>query len=231
VVLFRGTPPPVPTPLDLPDLTTARLDALIRGHDRSGGWLEAYKINDIENDFVRALRWPQWKAAIDGLGPELWRLVGARLDAALRQAGVRAGARVVWLPTGALGILPLGLAQDPASKRRLADRWEIVYAPSLEALTEARERIAETRPATLGAVVNPTRDIPRWGLPAAEQEGGLVASYFAARSRTVLAGPRPGPTPCWRRSRAAATGTSPPTAPSRGRTRAGPGSTWPVPSC
>jgi hypothetical protein len=36
----------------------------------------------------------------------------------------------------------LGLAQDPASKRRLADTYEIVYAPTLEALASARTVIA-----------------------------------------------------------------------------------------
>src|SRR5262249_2485324 len=40
----------------------------------------------------------------------------------------------------------------------------------------------------LAAVVNPTKDIPVWNLPAAEQEGKLVASYFRAPARTVLEG-------------------------------------------
>ncbi|MBO0763063.1 MAG: PDZ domain-containing protein, partial [Hyphomicrobiaceae bacterium] len=125
------------TPIDLPDLTSDRLDALIRGGDKAGGWLGAYAINNLpEKEQDR--RWPEWLAAIDNAGPELWRLLGGRLDGVLRRAAVKPGARVVWLPTGALGILPLGIAQDPQTKRRLADRYEIVYAPSLEALTAAR---------------------------------------------------------------------------------------------
>ncbi len=127
--------------------------------------------------------WPLWMAAIDGLGPDLWRLLGARLDAALKRAGVRAGARLVWLPTGALGILPLGLAQNPVGKRRLLDSYEIVYAPSLDALASAQVRIAKAEPATLAVVVNPTGD-----LPAAQQEGRLVASRFPAKARAVLEG-------------------------------------------
>ena len=171
------------TPLDLPELTTASLDALIRGGDKTGGWLDAYDINDITNDEELERRWPEWLAAINGLGPELWRLFGARLDAALKGAGVPKGARIVWQPTGALGILPLGLAQNPGSKHRLADDYEIVYAPNLDALASAQVQIARPAPATLAAVVNPTGD-----LAAAGQEGRLVASRFPSNARTVLEG-------------------------------------------
>ena len=58
------------------------------------------------------------------------------------QAGVERGARLVWLPTGALGILPVGIAQDPATRHRLVDRYEIVYVPSLETAASARKAIA-----------------------------------------------------------------------------------------
>src|SRR5262249_45312658 len=115
-------------------------------------------------------------------------LLGKRIDAALGRAGIKPGARLIWLPTGSLGILPLGLAQDPATKRRLADSYEIVYAPSLAALTEAEPQIAKAAPATLVAVANPRSDLPSASLPAAEQEGELVASHFRAKARTVLEG-------------------------------------------
>jgi CHAT domain-containing protein/tetratricopeptide (TPR) repeat protein len=181
ILVVRGSDPQGLTQVDLPKLTTEKLDALVRGDGKSGGWLAAYKINYIEDEAERARRWPEWIAAVGGLGPELWRLVGGRLDAALQEAGVKPGARIVWMPTGALGILPLGLAQDPKSGRRLADNYEIVYAPSLEALIGARKRIAKAAPrATLGLVVNPTRD-----LPGTEKEGRLVASYFPAAARAV----------------------------------------------
>jgi CHAT domain-containing protein/tetratricopeptide (TPR) repeat protein len=179
-----GSDPQSLTPLvlDLPDLTTDKLNALLLGDDKSGGWRGAYSINHLPDaEFER--RWPEWLAAIDGLGPQLWTLLGGRLDAALKQAGVEPGARLLWLPSGGLGILPLGLAQDPASKRRLADTYEIVYAPSLEALAAAQKRIAGAAPATLAAVVNPTGD-----LEDTEKEGQLVASHFPARARTVLEG-------------------------------------------
>jgi len=88
----------------------------------------------------------------------------------------------VWLPSGALGILPLGLAQNPATGRRLADDYEIVYAPSLEALVSAQAQIAKPAQQTLAAIINPTED-----LLGTEKEGKLVASYFKEGDRTVLA--------------------------------------------
>ena len=131
------------TVLDLPELTTDRLNVLLRGDsNKAGGWLGAYNINYLP-EAEQDQRWPEWLAAVGDLGPELWRLFGARVDAALKERGIKTGARLIWLPTGALGILPLGLAQDPVTKRRLADDYEIVYAPSLEALATAQKQIAQ----------------------------------------------------------------------------------------
>ncbi len=171
------------TVVDVPELTTQRLSTLLAGEGDGGpsGWLAAYFINYLDR-VEQKRRWPEWAAAIDDLGPELWRLFGARLDAALNQRGVKPGTRLVWLPSGWLGVLPLGLAQDPASGRRLADDYEIVYAPNLEALAAANEAITgEAGPATLAVVINPTGD-----LPGTEKEGALVASHFASKARTVL---------------------------------------------
>jgi CHAT domain-containing protein len=108
-------------------------------------------------------------------------LFAGRLDAVLKQRGLEPGARLVWLPTGWLGTLPVGLAQDPASKRRLADDYEIVYAPSLEALASAEAFIAKAPPPTLAAIINPTGD-----LPGAEKEGAIVTSHFTPAARTLL---------------------------------------------
>ena len=169
--------------VSLPDDTAEKLFVLLRGprnDPKLKGWLGAYFINQLPSaEFQR--RKPEWMAAIKGVGPELWRLFGENLDAELKAAGLARGARLIFLPPGELGILPLGLAQDPVSKRHLMDDYEIVYAPSLEALVAAHSRAGETAPATLAVVINPTGD-----LPGSEREGKLVASYFAKDARTVL---------------------------------------------
>jgi len=170
--------------IDMLELATDRLSQLLigRGDGPPAGWIAKYFINYLDPDAIEQ-HWPEWLAAIDDLGPELWRIVGGRLDAALKERAIRPGTRLVWLPSGWLGTLPLGLAQDPASKRRLADRYEIVYAPSLEALDTASQHSAVPPKLTLAAVINPTGD-----LPGTEKEGAIVASHFPEHARTLLKG-------------------------------------------
>lgn len=177
------------TVVDLPDLTTARLSELLVGATNAspGGWIAAYFVNYLQGE-EQTKRWPEWLDAVDRLGPALWRLVGARLDATLKERGIRPGASLLWLPSGWLGVLPLGLAQHPFSGRRLADDYEISVAPSLQAYAAARRHADESGPATLAAVVNPTGD-----LPGADQEGEIVASHFAPEARSLLFGEKATP--------------------------------------
>jgi hypothetical protein len=105
---------------------------------------------------------------------------------ALQERGVKSGARLVWMPAGALGLLPLGLAQDPATGRRFGDSYEIVTAPSLEALAAASRRIAEVVEPSLAETVNPAGDIRALNLPFAEIEGALVAVHFAGQPEIQL---------------------------------------------
>jgi CHAT domain-containing protein len=170
--------------IDLPDLTPARLSELLAGPSgkQAGGWIAAYFVNYLQGA-EQTQRWPEWLDAVERLGPALWRLLGARLDAVLRERGIKRGAPLLWLPSGWLGVLPLGIAQNPAINQRLADDYEITIAPSLEALTAARRHADTARPVTLAAIVNPTGD-----LPGAEKEGEIVASHFTPDSRLVLVG-------------------------------------------
>jgi CHAT domain-containing protein/tetratricopeptide (TPR) repeat protein len=170
--------------VDVPALNTGSLAELLVGPEGAPntGWIGAYFVNYMSGPDADR-RWPEWIAAIDGIGPQLWHLFGGKLEAALKERGVKRGARLVWVPSGWLGILPLGLAQDPASKRRFAEEFQITYAPSLEALAAGRSLIANPKHATLAVVVNPTGD-----LPGTEKEGALVAAHFATADRTVLEG-------------------------------------------
>jgi CHAT domain-containing protein/tetratricopeptide (TPR) repeat protein len=167
-------PAPLVTVLDLPELTTGGLDAVLTR------WFAAYPASNLSYQEINK-RLAQWERALDALIPELWPLFAGKLDAALKERGLKPGARLVWLPTGALGTLPLGAAQDPVSKRRLSDNYEIVYAPSLGALTAAQTRVSQDTIPTLAAIINPTGD-----LPGTEKEGVIVASYFKKRARTLL---------------------------------------------
>ncbi len=172
------------TVLDVPALNTSSLTELLVGPKDvpNTGWIGAYFVNYLEGQDAER-RWPEWTAGIDRIGPDLWRLFGGKLDAALKERGVKRGTRLVWMPSGWLGILPFGLAQDPVSKRQFADDYQIVYAPSLEALAAGDELVAGAKRATLAAVVNPTGD-----LPGTAKEASFVASHFADADRTVLEG-------------------------------------------
>ena len=187
IVLIVSHGSPEIRAVDLVGLNAAQLDDLLRGDaksERLTGWLGSYSVHHISDPGERDARWGEWIAAIDRLGPALWQLGLADLDKTLKGLGLEAGARLIWLPTGALGILPLALAQDPTSQRRFADDYEIVYAPSLEALVSSAQRAApENTGSTLAVVYNPTGD-----LPGTENEGFLVASYFEQDARTSLTG-------------------------------------------
>jgi CHAT domain-containing protein/tetratricopeptide (TPR) repeat protein len=179
----RNLSTPSVTILDLPELTKDALGLLLVGDGKDGkvsGWLGGYPASNLPL-LEREKREREWPATLDRLVPGLWHLFAGKLDAALQERGLKRGARIVWLPSGALGILPLGAAQNPTTRRRLAEDYEIVYAPNLQALVSAQARIAKAAPATLAAVINPTGD-----LKFTELEGVTVAARFPGKVRTVL---------------------------------------------
>jgi len=166
---------------DFPDLTTDKLQDLLRHAGEDGqttGWLQDYDRQQTEPK--------AWLAAIREIGPKLWTLFAGKLDAALKQAGVKDGARLVVLPVGALGLLPLELARDPASGRSFGEAYNVTEVPSLEAYLAAARAAARSGEPSLAEAVNPTGDIPGLGLPYTEVEGALVASRFKGKPLVKL---------------------------------------------
>ena len=156
--------------IDLPHLTTARLKEMVWGpvsQSELGGWLGAY----IKK---------QWPAAVDAIAPELWSLVGGPSRQELERLGVTVGGRLIWMPTGALGILPIGLAEDPATGERLGETYEIIYAPSIDALTAALTTAETARQPMLAAIAPPT------DLKSTHFEVKTIASHFPQEDRVVL---------------------------------------------
>jgi CHAT domain-containing protein len=183
LLVTRSKDSPNLSVIDLPDLTTSGMNEIMNGHaddSKTIGWLGAYKLQD------QLTHYSEWIAAIETIGPDLWRLFAGALANELAARGVRHGARLIMLPTGALGLLPLGLAQDPDTGGRLIDSYEMVEAPSLEALAVAGRRISTTPTRTLVAVVNPTGLIPRLALPFTETEGTLIETHFKPTATVVL---------------------------------------------
>lgn len=183
MLFFAGGTSKTWTAVDFPDVTLARITEVLVGKSKEAthGWIEAYFANYFDDEEEQQRRWPQWLAAIDHIGLELWDLFGNRLAHTFAAQGVKPATRLILLPSGRLGVLPLGLAQDPVSKRRLVDSHDIVYASSLDALVSAHRAIKKPIEPSLAAVINPTGD-----LPGTEKEGAAVASHFAAGARTML---------------------------------------------
>jgi hypothetical protein len=60
------------TAIDFADLTSDKLNTLMRGERNGGGWLGAYSINYFDRDELNR-RWPEWIGAVGGIGRELWQ--------------------------------------------------------------------------------------------------------------------------------------------------------------
>ena len=171
------------TVLQLADLTSARLDSAharrrLRRHARWLAWglqcaiPSAAGTGSQDRRMDRCNREHRSRALAPVCRPPRCGVAGARHQARLR---------IVWLPTSTLGLLPLGLARDPKSATRFGEKYELVTAPSLEALAQAARQITQGSQPSLIAVVNPTGD-----LPFTEVEATLVAFHFAGRPRFTL---------------------------------------------
>ena len=89
---------------------------------------------------------------------------------------------MLWLPQGALGLLPVAIASGGTAGTALIDDYTFSTAPSLAAAEASlrRARAPAGRP-TLTAVVNPTGD-----LAFTEPEGAVAASHFEAARRSLF---------------------------------------------
>ncbi len=144
-------------------------------------WLGAYVGAEETGDSA------PFAAAVEKTLAVLWTQVVAPVADKLAELEVPAGAPLVVLPHGLLGMLPLHAAgrEVDGAPRTLGDDYAIAYAPSLMTLAAAqrRARRREANAPSLFAVADPQHD-----LPFAEAEAEAVAACFAADARVVLAG-------------------------------------------
>jgi len=181
LLLGPGSGDPQLSAVDLPKMTTATLNELVLGAEGSGnGWLDSFQIQYLP-EAERRIRWREWVGAIETIGGDLWHLFGSKLQTALVERGVKPGARLIWMPSGALGLLPIGLTGPRDGKPRLGDLYNITVVPSVEALAAADERAKAAGQASLAAIVNPTGD-----LPFTETESAFIAQHFPTSRQTRL---------------------------------------------
>jgi CHAT domain-containing protein/tetratricopeptide (TPR) repeat protein len=140
--------------VELAEVLGDALNAKLRGKD---GWLATfYRSHEMRT------------TAIERMSNWLWSLFAGPLVSALDARGVAFGARVVILPQGALGLLPVGLACDPQTGERLFERYELSLAPSLAVLNTG---CRDSPTPSFAAIVNPTGDLPFTLIEAAFVEG------------------------------------------------------------
>lgn len=183
LIVTRGDARPSVSVVPLKNLADAALLRFIRGsqeNDQLGGWLAAYS-GMVRSEDEGAQK--RFLDAVRDLPPSLWSMIGGRTVEALEGAGVPRDARIVWLPNGALGLLPIGLAGAGGAAASLLDRYTLVVSPSLAALENSRRRLQpNAAPSSLAGIINPTGD-----LAFTELEGAAVASYFRSGAHLLQA--------------------------------------------
>jgi len=168
--------------------TTRQLRSFMHGGERSLGWLDLFapKLTRQRKMLVSELSDELWRLFTpSGMQSVIAALLGETeefsLQELLEELGLKRGSRLMVLPTGGLGWLPLGLMKDRSSARRLIDDYEIVYGPSLEALSRAREVAEQPVTPSLTGVISPTGDLVYTPI-----EGKLVAGEFRGAMCVML---------------------------------------------
>jgi hypothetical protein len=73
-----------------------------------------------------------WQSEVALVGEKLWSLLGEQLSSLLKQLVIKPGSRLIWLPDGMVGVLPIGLLENPNTKVRLDDIYAITKCTNIQ---------------------------------------------------------------------------------------------------
>jgi len=171
----------------LPNFTVEALKNIVEGEDdlEYGGWLGAYFAQDLPTSRRRTHE-GTWMRAVSGVGGTIWNLIGSHIKTAIDELNKRRDCkieRLFWMPPDALGIMPIGLAQDVATGERLGEKYEISFIFNIQMLINGRLNAETSAESSYAAIINPTGD-----LPFSEIEGALVGRLFSEGGRSILIG-------------------------------------------
>lgn len=124
-----------------------------------------------------------WQEALESVARTLGSAFLEPLQTLLNRCAIGPGARLHLLPDGLLGVLPLAIAQDPATGESLIQRFELSLAPSLRVL-----RAAQAGSATNGGEPSLALCTYATDLQFLDFEAEMVASRFIASAVTRLNG-------------------------------------------
>jgi tetratricopeptide (TPR) repeat protein len=153
--------------IQLPGLDADVLQTLLVGDSNHPGWL----------DYQRALssgpaspHLERWGEQVEGFLRRLWDVMMGAIHDRLSKLGLAAGAPILLLPHGGLGVLPLHAASD--GRHCFLDAYTVAQAPSLDTLGPSPARA--TAPALV--VADPTGS-----LQYAALEANAVAQVLGVR--------------------------------------------------
>jgi CHAT domain-containing protein len=187
IVTPGATAIPTSAVIDLPQLTSGRLEALLHGEGKAaGGWLAAYeryrKQSSSWDEAAVERAVATWNSEIEALLPQLWDLVMGPLAAWLEREAPDVDAVHLMVP-GLMSMLPLQAARPAQSDSPyFAERWAVSYLPSPRALM-TRPALGRHGEPSLLAITDPAGDIgadvnPAW-------------PFFAASHRSTVQGRAP----------------------------------------
>jgi CHAT domain-containing protein/tetratricopeptide (TPR) repeat protein len=144
------------------------LNALLIGTEENPGWLQAYVLKDNLTDLI---------VALDTITSQLWDQMLAPVHERLQALGAR---RVILMPQGGLGLLPLHAAwrMENGTRRYFMDDYIVRYAPSAYALDAAQRRLA-ARDGQRSALVVGVGEYQHFNdLPNTRPEAEAIAKLF-----------------------------------------------------
>ncbi len=153
---------------------------LISANDNSG-WINGYM------NWLNGGQFEEWLSTIENMTSLLWDSLLLHIYLRLQSLGVRQNAHLIFINSGALGLLPIHTTWREVNgiKRFLSDDYMISYSPSAYVLRISQRRIQDPLRLShsLMAIVDPTTD-----LPFSSIEGQIVAKLFSINKQLVLQG-------------------------------------------
>lgn len=183
--------------IELPQLTSARLEALLNGSgDQRGGWLAAYeryrKQSSLFDEAEVENAVTAWNRQIEAQLPELWDLVMGPLAAWLTTQTPDVQDVHLMVP-GLMSVLPLHAARSSQGHAPyFAERWAVSYLPSPRALVQRRQPNMSGEPSLL-AITDPAGDIgadvnPAWPFFSDSQRRNVRGDAPAVAAALARAG-------------------------------------------
>lgn len=132
-------------------------------------------VASLTSDWLRLQGRGDISGAVNRLDNVGWHGLGDRIGAALRQCGAPSGAEIAVLLDGLLNFIPIGLAIDPHTGRRLIEDYALSIVPSLHSLQNSMIARRTARPISLASFSPPS------DLPYADAEVRAIQNYFGIR--------------------------------------------------